>query len=368
MKLTINNFGALKKPTTLQTASLTIFCGANNTGKTHALYLLYALMDPRLGKKINGEQLKKAIPQFFATETNFAQESTLEIQWDADKTYPTRTFLLPAERTGINLFFRELNARRAALMRAATLPNVDTLEILKDIAISRYPQPISDYIDFLNSQPEIKRQTSEFADIAAALQKDVLRVKYKIDRYGDISISPLRSGVETGLHMASSTVKTFFGLWSYLNHLAQVGDWLMIDEPELNLHPSNQRAVAQILARLVNRGVHVIISTHSDYMVRELGNLVMLGEDFEGRQALMTRHGYSAEQLLQPAQVAAYEFDAGTALPMAVSLESGIQTRLFDQSIEAQNDAAQAIYFARQDIQRLANEPNTERRVKAAHE
>jgi len=260
-----------------------------------------------------------------------------------------RSLLLPAERTGINLFFRELNSRRAALLRHVTSQTLDTNELLKDIIVSRYPQPIHDYIEFMNAQPEIKRQSSEaFADLAMWLQKEVLRVKYKVDRYGDISILPLRSKTDLGLHLGSSTAKTFFGLWSYLNHLARIGDCLMIDEPELNLHPRNQRAIARLLAELVNRGIRVVVSTHSDYMVREWGNLMMLSDDFAGRDALAKRHDLSAAQWLSPNKVAAYEFDAGGMQVMQVSASSGIKTRLFDESIEQINAAAQDIFFARQ--------------------
>ncbi len=258
-----------------------------------------------------------------------------------------RVLLLPAERSGINLFFRELNSRRAALLRHVTSQTLDTNELLKDIIISRYPQPIHDYIEFMNAQPEIKRQTSEkFADMAVWLQKEVLRVKYKVDRYGDISIAPLRSKTELGLHLGSSTAKTFFSLWSYLNHLAQPGDCLMIDEPELNLHPLNQRNIARLLAELVNRGIRVVVSTHSDYMVREWGNLVMLSKEFPERDSIAARHGLKNAQWLPAEKVHAYEFHAGGAEVMSVDSNSGIRTPLFDESIEQLNAAAQEIYFA----------------------
>lgn len=122
----------------------------------------------------------------------------------------------------------------------------------------------------------------------------------------------------------------------------------MIDEPELNLHPSNQRNIAQLLAELVNRGIRVVVSTHSDYMVREWGNLIMLGEEFIERDAVAKQHDLSSTRWLLPSKVSAYEFHAGGAADMGVSAESGISTRLFDESIEHLNAAAQDIYFARQ--------------------
>ena len=282
-----------------------------------------------------------------------------------------RALLLPAERSGINLFFRELNSRRAALFRHATSQTLDTNELLKDILVSRYPQPIHDYIEFMTAQPEIKRQTSEkFADMAAWLQKEVLRVKYKVDRYGDISIAPLRSKTELGLHLGSSTAKTFFGLWSYLNHLAQPGDCLMIDEPELNLHPLNQRSIARLLAELVNRGIRVVASTHSDYMVREWGNLVMLSEEFPERDEIANQHGLGTAQWLLAEKVHAYELHAGGVEAMSVNSNSGIRTPLFDASIEQLNAAAQDIYFAVQaarptEIDATEEKPNKKRKGKA---
>jgi predicted ATP-binding protein involved in virulence len=238
------------------------------------------------------------------------------------------------------------------LLRHVTSQTLDTNELLNDILVSRYPQPIHDYIEFMTAQPEVKRHTSEkFTDLAAWLQKEVLRVKYKVDRYGDISITPLRSKTELGLHLGSSTAKTFFGLWSYLNHLAQPGDCLMIDEPELNLHPLNQRNIARLLAEIVNRGIRVVVSTHSDYMVREWGNLVMLGKDFPEREAIAKRHGLHATQWLAAEKVTAYEFHAEGIVQMALDAKSGIRTPLFDESIEQLNAAAQEIYFAIQDAQ-----------------
>lgn len=262
-----------------------------------------------------------------------------------------RVFLLPAERTGINLFFRELNSHRANLLRGMTNG------LLKDVSISRYPQPIHDYIEFMNSQPEIKRQNfSEFKDIADKLQKEILQVQYKVDSSGDIQISPEGSTADVGLHLGSSTTKTFFGLWSYLTYLARVGDCLMIDEPELNLHPRNQCAIASLLAELVNRGIRVVISTHSDYMVRQWSNLIMLSSDFAGRDALAQQYGLLPNQWLTPDKVVAYEFDSCGAQPMAISKENGISTPLFDESISKINAAAQDIYFARQESAAIAEE------------
>ena len=79
-----------------------------------------------------------------------------------------------------------------------------------------------------------------------------------------------------GLHVSASSVKSLAGLAFYLRHTASRDGLLVIDEPELNLHPDNQRRIARILAEVARTGVRVLISTHSDYVIRELSNLIAL--------------------------------------------------------------------------------------------
>ena len=52
------------------------------------------------------------------------------------------------------------------------------------------------------------------------------------------------------------------------------GDTLIIDEIEAHLHPAAQTQMATLLARLVRAGVRVVVTTHSDWLLKELGNLM----------------------------------------------------------------------------------------------
>ncbi|TNT95068.1 ABC transporter, partial [Escherichia coli] len=151
------------------------------------------------------------------------------------------------------------------------------------------------------------------------------------------------------LHLSSSTVKSLFGLWFYLEHPAKTGDILMIDEPELNLHPSNQRVIARFLAKLVNSGIRVIVSTHSDYFVKEINSLIMLhgvSENMiEKRNAIMQKQGISIDSILDSNLVAAYLFDNGSVNEMQKSNE-GINAVTFDEVINAINDDNDEIYYS----------------------
>jgi predicted ATP-dependent endonuclease of OLD family len=165
---------------------------------------------------------------------------------------------------------------------------------VRSIIISRYSQPIADYIDFLNNSFELKKLNSDFKDLAIEIQKKILNGKYIVETDGIYFIPYKIHSSNTdhfnqkiSLHLSSSTVKTFFSLVFYLEHLAKEGETLIIDEPELNLHPDNQRKIAIILVMIANRGIKVIVSTHSDYFIREINNLIMLKNEFPSKTEIM---------------------------------------------------------------------------------
>ena len=248
--------------------------------------------------------------------------------------------LLPAERGGLNLFYPELNSRRTALFHHASRTKIDVNELLRDITIARYPRPIADYIDLLNDMGTLRRKQSEFQDLALRLQNDVLGGEYKLDRDGAILFKPQKVRKSLGLHLSSSTAKSYFGLWFYLQHMAQPGDVLMIDEPELNLHPDNQRLIARLFAMMVKRGIRIVLSTHSDYIVREFNNLLILDHEFPERTQLRGEFKYREDESLSESSVLAYCFGSNTITPMEISPEEGIIAETFDKVINELNDSS----------------------------
>ena len=260
------------------------------------------------------------------------------------------SFLLPAERAGLNLFFKELSSTRNLLLQHAQKDKVDPMELLKDIISSRYADPINDYIQYLHKIGQDRNVKGHFRVYAQDMQKKVLNGKYQVDSQGNVYFLPYRSNQsKLHLHFSSSTVKTLFGLVFYLEHLAKDGDCLMIDEPELNLHPDNQRQVARILAQLVNAGLKVVVSTHSDYFVRELNNLIMLQKRFTGSLELQKKYGYQDNELISANRVSAYLFDDKKITKMKMDDDEGIIAQTFDDVINQLNDSSNEIYFAMQE-------------------
>jgi predicted ATPase len=64
----------------------------------------------------------------------------------------------------------------------------------------------------------------------------------------------VRARVKLEIGESSSAVRSLLDLGFYMKHIAKPNDLLIIDEPELNLLPENQRLITQVLANLVNIG------------------------------------------------------------------------------------------------------------------
>ena len=353
---------------------LTVFCGPNNSGKTWAMYSLYRFyqifeafvwLDKEEKEKISldefNERILSSLDHLFNTSVESIRNAKFEIKMETGdwkklleqepKQENNNVFLMPAERNGLHLFFRELSTRRTALLHHASKDNIDINELLRDVIKSRYAMPIANYINWLNGLTDVRKSKSTgFHDYAQQLQKTLAGGAYKIDsRTGDITFKPYqrkRDGVRTealGLHLTSSTVKSLFGLWFYLEYQAEKGDVLMIDEPELNIHPENQRKIARLLAQLVNAGLNVVVSTHSDYMVREFNSLIMLSQDED--KVLRKKHKYSDNEILTTEQVGAYLFDEQTIKPFEITADDGIYATTFDEVIRNLNDINDDIYY-----------------------
>ena len=131
----------------------------------------------------------------------------------------------------------------------------------------------------------------------------------------------------------------------YLRYDCSYGQTLIIDEPEINLHPENQVKVARVLAKLSNMGVKVIVSTHSDYIIREFNNLIMLGSGKKENEQLLVKYGYNKDEVLDYNTVGAYHFKYGLA-PSIVVTEEGFEASSIDEVIIKQNNASTEIRWS----------------------
>lgn len=186
-------------------------------------------------------------------------------------------------------------------------------------------------------------EDQRFLELAADLENMVLQGKVE---FSEPEPHPSRKAlfasksVTVELPIASSMVKELSSLALYLRFLAEKNDLVVIDEPEMNLHPEAQAKIVELLSMMVNAGLNVLVTTHSTYIVDHLANLMKAAkhdspDDIEAKFLLQDKRAFIDEKL-----VSVYLFDNGTATPIldgdvidwdTFSKVSAYTTELYDE-------------------------------------
>ncbi len=238
---------------------------------------------------------------------------------------PLSSYFLPASRTGIVQGQKILAAsiiRQSSLLGAQrvnipALPGVTT-EFLSDLVS-------------LDKGLSFHRPNDDLDNAIRFIEQNVLRGEIDLDEsaglpYPEISYSTA-AGKFTVDH-TSSMVTELAPLVLFLKYLVRPGDLLILEEPESHLHPAAQLQLARGIARLVNAGVQVLITTHSGDIMGQIDNLLRMSNSREDTARSL---GLEQEDCLSPEQVSAYGFrfdhDLGGAVtyPLPVGSDVGIE-------------------------------------------
>ncbi len=187
------------------------------------------------------------------------------------------------------------------------------------------------------------RGSAALTAIADFLDRELL--KGQIAR--DTSTSPTFSYTPTDgdpipLHTASSMVSELAPFLLLLRS-SPLDRGLVFEEPESHLHLSAQRQLARAIARLVNLGVPVVLTTHSDTFLQQINILIALHNHPE-RERLMAEYGYEAADLIDPRDARGYEFvdgdDGRTRVLATPMVETGmVVSSLNDVLLELSEEA-----------------------------
>ena len=204
---------------------------------------------------------------------------------------------LPAARSGIMQSHRVIasslvtRSTRAGLERFPELPTfsgviadfMQRLILFKDNQGLR--QELASYYKMLRLFPFKERISDKhiMEILAAQLEDDTLagRIQTKSPSpagYPEFVYRPSISSQDIRLNRASSMVSELAPVVLFLRDGVHEGDTLIIEEPEAHLHPAAQTQMAMLLGRLVRAGVRVVVTTHSDWLLKEIGNLMREGE------------------------------------------------------------------------------------------
>lgn len=127
-------------------------------------------------------------------------------------------------------------------------------------------------LDELNSANNIQEGSDDYL---LSLINDILEgnVTVNDNKY----IYYMNDGGPLPISAAAASVKEIVPLELIAEKTNVANDAILIEEPEAHLHPQKQRMAADIIAAFFNAGAHLQITTHSDYFIGRINELMMLG-------------------------------------------------------------------------------------------
>jgi predicted ATPase len=223
---------------------------------------------------------------------------------------------------------------------------------------SDYAWPVEDNVDFVRQLEDIDKRSGEIAiehpELLTAFD-EIIGGSYKVVKQQLVYEVKGAGKQRFTMNEASSSIRALLDVGFYLRCRARVGDLFMIDEPELNLHPKNQRDLARLVARMVNAGIKVFITTHSDYLVKELNTLIMLHQRIPHTQAVQQHYGYDDAELIDPTRIKLYVSGLVksvakrskhlTLIPATIYPDRGIEVTTFDETIALMNTIQSEILY-----------------------
>lgn len=201
---------------------------------------------------------------------DWRQEPVRLFSWRA----PAESYYLPAARSGI--------METHAVITSSLVDRATRVGLERFSEIPAFSGLIADFLKQIIGSEERHLPSDEMNGIAEVLENEVLRGEIEVRKsaaeYPEFRYRPKKSEQALRMSQSSSMVSELTPLVLFLRGIVRPGDTLIIEEPEAHLHPAAQTKVALTLARLVRAGVRVVITTHSDWLLEQIGNLVREGE------------------------------------------------------------------------------------------
>ena len=151
-----------------------------------------------------------------------------------------------------------------------------------------------------------------------------------------VAFRPIGWDRDLPLSQASSLTTQMIPLVLYLRHYATPGSTIIIEEPEAHMHPAMQVRFMTAVARIVEAGVRVLITTHSEWILSALANIVRASELSDRR-----REGLPSRVALERASVGAWLFEPGDVGSTTSEIRLDSESGMYDAGFP---DVSRALY------------------------
>lgn len=150
------------------------------------------------------------------------------------------------------------------------------------------------------------------------------------------------SGEKIPVSAAASSVKELMPFLLLFQNGKSLYNSMLFEEPEAHVHPKKQSIVMDMLTRCINNGMMIQMTTHSDYMLNRMNQLLLLGEirkasnkDFE---QFCEKHHHNKKLYLDKINVGSYYFrrDGDIVKIEEQNLQAGLPMNTFEETVRNQ--------------------------------
>lgn len=253
-------------------------------------------------------------------------------------------YYLPADRAGV------MHAHRTVM--SALVQRAQYAGIRRDESVILLSGVLGDFLQHLIEvgqnprRPQIQKR--HFSNTATALEshvmKGIIRNVRSQTEYPSFTYRPNRWAADLPLLNSSSMVSELAPVVLFLRYIVKPSAVLIIEEPESHLHPAMQVEFTRLLAGAVKAGLRVILTTHSEWVVETVGNLVELWGVPEGRRESLPGGAYA----LPPEDVGVWLFrEEGESGSVVTEVKRDLDTGVYgigydDVAIALNNEWANA--------------------------
>ncbi|MCI8627001.1 MAG: AAA family ATPase [Lachnospiraceae bacterium] len=173
----------------------------------------------------------------------------------------------------------------------------------ENVSVEAFSRPVMAFLDEIGELSEGEEASEKYQEIVSLLQ-DMIQGTIVISTLPgkELSYIPHGEGKKYPFRVTSAVATEISPLLLLLAH-KKVINGIFYEEPELCLHPALQKRMGQVLIQMVNAGIRLMVTTHSDIVLQHLNNMIHL----KSIQANAEEYGYKQVDLIDKNVVRVYQ-------------------------------------------------------------